>query len=88
MRRVDTRGRPPTRRRHPDRPQPRPSTGTLAPVAGAFTSAPGITALLVLVLAVVVVGRVLLSVAWRLVPVALAVSVVLWGLGAVGLTPV
>jgi len=42
---------------------------------------------LLLVLVVIVVGRVLLSVAWRLVLVALAVSVVLWGLGAVGLSP-
>ncbi len=60
----------------------------LALLAGPFTSVPGIVGLLLLVLVVIVVGRVLLSVAWRLVLVALAVSVVLWALGTVGLAPI
>ena len=60
----------------------------VALLAGPFTSIPGIVGLLLVVLVVIVVGRVLLSVAWRLVLVALAISVVVWGLGAVGLSPV
>jgi len=55
----------------------------LALLVGPFTSAAGIVGLLVILLVVIVVGRVLLSVAWRLVLVALAVSIVLWGLGTV-----
>jgi hypothetical protein len=61
---------------------------TFALLVGPFTSVTGIIGLLVVLLVVIVVGRVLLSVAWRLVLVALAISVVLWGLGAVGLSPV
>ena len=61
---------------------------TLALLAGPFTSVTGLIGLLVVLLVVIVVGRVLLSVAWRLVLVALAVSVVLWGLGVVGLSPI
>jgi len=64
------------------------SPNTLALLVGPFTSVAGIVGVLLLVLVVIVVGRVLLSVAWRLVLVALAVSVVLWGLGAIGLSPV
>jgi len=60
----------------------------LALLVGPFTSAAGIVGLLVILLVVIVVGRVLLSVAWRLVLVALAVSIVLWGLGTVGLSPI
>ena len=61
---------------------------TLALLVGPFTSVTGIIGLLAVLLVVIVVGRVLLSVAWRLVLVALAISIVLWGLGAVGLGPV
>lgn len=61
---------------------------TLALLAGGLTSGPGLVGLLLALLVVIVVGRVLLSVAWRLVLVALAVSVVLWGLGSVGLSPI
>ena len=60
----------------------------LALLAGGFTSGPEIVGLLLVLLVVIVVGRVLLSVAWRLVLVALAISVVVWGLGAVGLSPI
>jgi hypothetical protein len=64
------------------------SPNLLALLVGPFTSVAGIVGLLLVLLVVIVVGRVLLSVAWRLVLVALAVSVVLWGLGAVGLSPI
>lgn len=60
----------------------------LALLVGPFTSVAGIIGLLVILLVVIVVGRVLLSVAWRLVLVAFAVSIVLWGLGTVGLSPI
>lgn len=59
----------------------------LAALVGPFTSVPGLIGLLLVVLVVLVVGRVLLSVAWRLVVVALAVSVVVWGLDAIGFSP-
>lgn len=60
---------------------------TLALLVGPFSSVPRLVGLLLVILVVIVIGRMLLSVAWRLVLVALAISVVLWGLGAVGLSP-
>ncbi|WP_311173051.1 hypothetical protein [Halobellus ordinarius] len=55
---------------------------------GAFTSIPGLIGMLLVVLLVLVVGRVLLALAWRVVLLALAVSVGLWALGLVGLSPI
>ncbi|MFC6874564.1 hypothetical protein [Halobellus marinus] len=55
---------------------------------GPFTSLPGLVGTLLVVLLVLVVGRVLLALAWRVVLVALAVSVGLWALGLVGLSPI
>lgn len=63
-------------------------TEALVAFGGPFTSGPGIVGTLLVLLVVIVVGRILLSVAWRLVLVALGVSVVLWLLGAVGLAPI
>lgn len=57
-------------------------------LVGPFSSVPRVVGLLLVVLVVIVVGRVLLSVAWRLVLVALAISAVVWGLGVVGLGPI
>ena len=57
-------------------------------LGGPFTSIPAVVGTLLVLLLVIVVGRVVLSVAWRLVLVALGVSVVLWLLGAVGLSPI
>jgi low affinity Fe/Cu permease len=59
-----------------------------AALGGVFASGPGLVGALLAVLLVILVGRVVLSVAWRLVVVALGVSVVVWLLGAVGLSPV
>lgn len=61
---------------------------SLAVLGGPFTSIPGLVGTLLVLLVVIVVGRVVLSVAWRLVLIALAVSVALWLLGAVGLSPI
>ena len=61
---------------------------SLAVLGGPLTSIPGIVGTLLVLLLVIVVGRVVLSVAWRLVLVALAVSLTVWLLGAVGLSPI
>ena len=63
-----------------------PSTALL--FGGQFTSLPGIVGTLLVLLLVIVVGRIVLALAWRVVLVALAVSLVLWLLGAVGLGPI
>jgi hypothetical protein len=52
--------------------------------AGAFTSPPVLVGTLVLLLAILLVGRFLIGVAWKVVLVALAVVVVLWAIGALG----
>lgn len=51
---------------------------------GPLASPPGIFGTLVVLAIVVLVGRILLKVAWRLVLIALAVVVVLWLLGVLG----
>lgn len=51
---------------------------------GPFTAPPVLIGTLVVLLLVLVVGRVLIGVAWRLVLIALAVVVGLWVLGALG----
>jgi hypothetical protein len=61
---------------------------SLAVLGGPFTSIPGLVGTLLVLLVVIVVGRVVLSVAWRLVLIALAGSVALWLLGAVGVSPI
>lgn len=53
-------------------------------VGGAFTSPPVLVGTLVLLLAIVLVGRFLMGVAWKVLLIALAVVVVLWALGALG----
>jgi hypothetical protein len=62
-----------------------PSTALL--FGGPLTSLPGIVGVLLVLLLVIVVGRIVLALAWRVVLIALAVSVALWLLGAVGLGP-
>ena len=62
-----------------------PSSAVL--IGGPLTSPPGIVATLLVLLLVVVVGRIILALAWRIVLVALVVSIALWLLGAVGLGP-
>lgn len=61
---------------------------SLGVLGGPFTSIPGLVGTLLVLLVVIVVGRVVLSVAWRLVLIALAVSVAMWLLGAVGFLPI
>lgn len=51
---------------------------------GSFTSPPAIVATLLVLLVVIIVGRFLLGVAWKLVVVGLLVVVALWALGALG----
>ncbi|MFB6359700.1 MAG: hypothetical protein ABEH59_00090 [Halobacteriales archaeon] len=51
---------------------------------GPFTAPPVLIGTLLLLLVVLVVGRVLIGLAWRLVLLALAVVVGLWVLGALG----
>jgi hypothetical protein len=55
---------------------------------GPLTSLPGIVGTVLVLLLVIVVGRIVLALAWRVVLVALAVSIALWLLGAVGIGPV
>mgnify|MGYP001133862009 CR=1 FL=1 len=52
--------------------------------AGAFTSPTVLVGTLVLLLAIVLVGRFLMGVAWKILLIALAVVVALWALGALG----
>jgi len=56
-------------------------------LAGPFTSPPMLVGVLVAVLVVILVGRVLLSVAWHVIVLALGVVLALWALGAVGFGP-
>jgi hypothetical protein len=51
---------------------------------GPFTSPPALIGTLIVLLLVLVVGRILIGLAWRLVLIALAVVVGLWVLGALG----
>lgn len=51
---------------------------------GPLGSPPGILVTLVVLALVIIVGRFLLALAWRLVLIALAVLAVLWVLGALG----
>jgi hypothetical protein len=50
----------------------------------ALSSPPGIIVTLLLVAVVIVVGRFVLALAWRLIWIVIAVVVVLWLLGVVG----
>lgn len=51
---------------------------------GPFTSPPVIIGTLLVLLLVLIVGRILIGLAWRLVLIALAVVIGLWLLGALG----
>lgn len=51
---------------------------------GPFTGPPVLIGTLVVLLLILVIGRVLIGLAWRLVLIALAVVVGLWILGALG----
>lgn len=53
-------------------------------VIGSFTSPPAIVATLVVLLLILVVGRFLIGIAWKLVLIALVVVIALWALGALG----
>jgi hypothetical protein len=53
-------------------------------VLGGFTSPPAIIATLVVLLLVLLVGRFLIGLAWKLVLIALVVVIGLWALGALG----
>lgn len=55
----------------------------LSPFLGAFIPPSGLVVTLVILLVVLLVGRVLLGIAWRLVLVALGVVVILWLVGAI-----
>jgi len=55
---------------------------------GPLTSLPGIVGALLVLLLVIVVGRIVLALAWRVVLIALGLAIVLWLLGAVGIIPV
>lgn len=54
---------------------------------GPFTAPPVIIGTLIVLLLIIVIGRVLLGIAWRLVVIALVVVVVLWILGALTTVP-
>jgi hypothetical protein len=51
---------------------------------GPLGSPPGILVTLLVILAVLLVGRFVMKIAWRLVMIALAIVVGLWVLGALG----
>lgn len=51
---------------------------------GPFTAPPVIIGVLIVLLLILVVGRILIGLAWRLVLIALAVVIGLWILGALG----
>ncbi len=53
---------------------------------GALLSPPALVFFLIVVLVVLVIGRMVLALAWRLVWIALAVVFVLWLLGALGVS--
>lgn len=61
-----------------------PATGLSLLFLGPFTAPPVIVGTLVVLLLILVVGRVLLGLAWRLVLIALGVVVILWLVGALG----
>lgn len=54
---------------------------------GPFTSPPLLIGTLLVMLLILIVGRVLIGLAWRLVLIALAVVVGLWFLGVLGTPP-
>lgn len=58
--------------------------GPVALQLGPLASPPGILATLIVLTIIVLVGRFLLSVAWRLLLIAIAVVAVLWILGVLG----
>lgn len=60
------------------------SAGILAPLALGFTSPPAIVGTLLVLLIILLVGRVLMGIAWKLVLIALVVVIALWALGALG----
>lgn len=62
--------------------------GLVSLFLGPFTAPPVLVATVLLIVLVVLVGRVLVGVAWRLVLVALAVVVGLWILGTPGPLPI
>jgi hypothetical protein len=51
---------------------------------GALTSLPGLLLTLLVIAVIIVVGRFVLALAWRLVWIVIAVVVILWVLGVVG----
>ncbi|MFB6187229.1 MAG: hypothetical protein ABEI86_10230 [Halobacteriaceae archaeon] len=51
---------------------------------GPLTAPPVLIGVLIVILLILVVGRVLIGIAWKLVLIALAVVVGLWLLGAIG----
>ena len=53
-------------------------------VTGGLTSPPVIVGMLVVLLVILLVGRFLIGVAWKVVLIALAVVIALWALGALG----
>lgn len=58
--------------------------GIVLQAGGAFTSPPVLVGTIVLLLAIVLIGRFLIGVAWKILLMALAVVVALWALGALG----
>lgn len=64
-----------------------PAAAAALPVGVSYTSIPSLVVLAAVLLVVLIVGRLVLALAWRLVLLALAVLLVLWLLGAVGLYP-
>lgn len=54
---------------------------------GPFTAPPVIIGTLIVLLLIIVIGRVLLGIAWRLVVIALVIVIVLWILGALTTVP-
>lgn len=61
-----------------------PTPAVVLQSMGGFTSPPVIVGTLVLLLVILLVGRFLIGVAWKVVLIALAAVVVLWALGALG----
>lgn len=60
-----------------------PVAAALVPLVQ-FPAVPGIIGALIVAAVVLLVGRILMSVAWKVVIVALVVAVVLWFLGLLG----
>lgn len=61
-----------------------PTFAVVLQVTGGLTSPPVIVGMLVVLLVILLVGRFLIGVAWKVVLIALAVVVALWALGALG----